>query len=88
MHNYDFFILARLDMFANDNFIEMINPYDEKIRFPFVLHYNIRKLSFREPDVDPNIPTVCDYLMFYPKKYIHLLNAFEFSIYSYLDELI
>lgn len=66
---YDFIIIVRNDIFLKDAFIEIIKPDDNSFRYPFVLWYHDRK-------VRANIPKISETILFFPRRYFRLFDAF------------
>jgi hypothetical protein len=67
--SYNFIIVCRNDIYLKDEFIEIINPYDNQFRYPFVLWYKDRKFK-------KNTPKISDTFFFFPRRYYRLFEAF------------
>lgn len=67
MKDFDYLIFSRNDVFLKDQLIDLINPFEEKIKFSFVAEYSWRKF-------DNKIPRVDDIVFFLPKKFFHILT--------------
>ena len=78
---YNFVIILRNDIFLKDAFIDLINPEDNQFRYPFVLWYKDRKLKF-------NIPKISETLLFFPRRYYRLFQAFTEDVGHFHEVLL
>jgi hypothetical protein len=78
---YNFVIILRNDIFLKDAFIDLINPEDNQFRYPFVLWYKDRKLKF-------NIPKISETLLFFPRRYYRLFEAFTEDVGHFHEVLL
>lgn len=68
--DYDFIFFTRHDLCFTDKFIELFDPNDECLKFPFVHWYKGRKTK-------NNNPNIADTFYFIPKKYFYLIDDFR-----------
>ena len=78
---YDFIIIVRNDIFLKDAFIEIIKPDDNSFRYPFVLWYHDRK-------VRANIPKISETILFFPRRYFRLFEAFTEDVGHFHEVLV
>lgn len=76
-NDYDFILCMRIDLFLKDKFIEIFNPYCDKILFPSVCFKPSHKVGIH--------PRVNDMMMFVPKKYFDLINKVSLSHHTWND---
>lgn len=67
MKNFDYLIFSRNDVFIKEQLIDLVNPFEQKIKFTFVAEYSWRKFN-------NNIPRVDDIFFFVPKHFFHVLS--------------
>jgi len=68
--SYNFIIICRNDLYLKDHFIDLINPNDDQLRYPFVLWYKDRKIR-------NNLPKISEAFFFFPRRYFRLFDAFN-----------
>ena len=78
---YDFVIILRNDIFIKDEFINLIDPKEQDFKYPFVLWYKDRKLKF-------NIPKISETLLFFPRRYYRLFEAFTEDVGHFHEVLL
>ena len=78
--NYDFILCMRIDIFLKDKFIEIFNPYSDKILFPSVCFKPHHKVGIH--------PRVNDIMMFIPKKYFSNIKKVELNHYTWYNLII
>jgi len=71
INNYDFILCMRIDLFIKDKFIEIFNPYSDKILFPSVCFKPFHKSGIH--------PRVNDMMMFIPKRFFHFIKKVELN---------
>jgi hypothetical protein len=64
---YDFFVIVRNDMFLKDQFFEVFNPDDDKLKFMSITWYKHRKTP-------KNNPRVNDCMFFIPRQYFNIMR--------------
>nr|QFG74636.1 MAG: hypothetical protein [Megaviridae environmental sample] len=69
INSYSFVIYMRIDIFLKDKFIEIFNPYSEKILFPSICFKPYDKVGIH--------PRVNDTIMFIPNKFFNLLKKIK-----------
>ena len=80
INNYDFILCMRIDLFLKDKFLEIFNPYNDKILFPSVCFKPLHKCGIH--------PRVNDTMMFIPKKYFNFIKKVELSHNTWADLII
>lgn len=69
INQYDFILCMRIDLFLKDNFIEIFNPYSDKILFPSICFKPRHKYGIH--------PRVNDMMFFIPKKYFDFIKKIQ-----------
>lgn len=77
INNYDFILCMRIDLFLKDKFLEIFNPYSDKILFPSVCFKPHHKCGIH--------PRVNDMMMFIPKKYFNFIRKIKLSHNSWME---
>ena len=80
INDYDFILCMRIDLYLKDKFLQIFNPYCNKILFPSVCFKPHHKSGIH--------PRVNDMMMFIPKKYFNYINKFELSHNSWYDLIV
>jgi hypothetical protein len=70
--DYDFVIVMRNDTLIYDYFINLFDPFAQKVMFPFVHPRQIRMLD--EKLQISKLPVVSDIIFYFPRKYFFLLE--------------
>jgi hypothetical protein len=68
--NYISFFIARIDLFFQEEFFSLFDPFYKKIMFPSITWYFWRKTSY-------NSPRINDVFFYLPQKYNQLLHYFR-----------
>lgn len=66
INDYDFILCMRIDLFLKDKFIEIFDPYSDKILFP--------SICFKPHHKAGNHPRVNDMMIYIPKKYFNFIE--------------
>lgn len=76
MNKYDFIKFMRIDIFLKKRYLDIFNPFWDKIMFPSICFspHNIVK------DKDNLYPRVSDIIMFTPKKYYFIFKNYNFEL--------
>lgn len=78
---YDFIFYIRIDLYLKDYFIELFNPYSDKILFPFVCWYQWSTTK-------KGHPRIADTMIFIPSKYFKYFKDIEIIYHTTWDVLI
>lgn len=80
INNYDFILCMRIDIFLKDKFLEIFNPYSDKILFPSVCFKPHHKYGIH--------PRVSDTMMFVPIKYLNFIKKINLFHSSWHDLIV
>jgi hypothetical protein len=69
IHNYDFLLYFRIDLFLKDRFSEVFNPLWNEIRFPTI--------CWKKDSVYNGKPRVNDMMLFVPKRFFNNLHNIQ-----------
>lgn len=70
--DYDFVLCMRIDLCLKDKFMEIFNPYSDKILFPSICFEPYHKVG--------NHPRINDMMLYVPKKYIGVFKEKEIQL--------
>lgn len=68
-NEFDFVLFMRIDLFLKDKFMEIFNPYSDKILFP--------SICFKPHHLAGPHPRVNDVMLFVPKKYVDYVRKLK-----------